>query len=102
MRAHFLLAFFSFSSFAACVHTTLAVRGETLKPAAEAFHQSIRWRDFKAASGMIVPERRTAFDSARRAMKDEKDLTISDYQLDELKVAPNGEKGWVTSHVSWV
>ena len=65
---------------------------ETLKPAIEAFHRSARWRDFRGTADLIVPERRTAFIKARSASKDEKDLFITDYQLEDARLALTQKK----------
>ncbi len=60
---------------------------ETLKPAVDTFHQRARWSDFRGASELIVPEKRDAFVRARDKMNDAKDLHITDYDLEDAKVA---------------
>jgi len=74
---------------------------EELKPAVEAFHQRIRWRDFRAAAELIVPEHRDAFIKARARFDDEKDLFISDFQLEEAKLAPDQSAAQAVSRISW-
>lgn len=76
---------------------------EDLKPAVEAFHQRVRWKDFRAAADLIVPERRDAFLKARAKLKDERDLFISDFQLEDAKVttASSGGVANAVSHMSW-
>ncbi|MFZ5470802.1 MAG: hypothetical protein ACOZIN_15360 [Myxococcota bacterium] len=85
-----------------CVHTPKTGSLETLKPAAETFHQRIRWRDFHGAAELIVPERQEAYLLARRQQNDERDLTVSDYQLEDAKLSTNGLRATVTSRISWV
>src|SRR4051812_10452038 len=60
---------------------------DELKPTIEAFHKCARWKDFQCIANLLVPSKRDAFLKAREAMKDERDLTISDYELEEAKVA---------------
>ncbi len=74
---------------------------ETLKPAIEAFHRSARWRDFRGAADLIVPERRTAFIKARSVSKDEKDLFITDYQLEDARMADDRQTAEVVSRINW-
>jgi len=81
------------------------VRAETdvrdVKAAAEAFHRRVRWKDFQSASDLVVPERRAAFLAAREAQRDERDLTIADYELLELRVEPDSGRAEVVSRMSW-
>src|SRR5689334_2890775 len=53
---------------------------ELLKPTIEAFHQAARWKDFQTIGELLVPEKRDAFMQARKTMKDERDLFITDYE----------------------
>ena len=87
---------------AGCAHGPASAALATLKPAAEAFHRSIRWRDFRGAEDLIVPERRALFEKAIRARSDEKDLSITDYQLEDIRLSADGTRGIVVSRVSWV
>ena len=73
---------------------------DDLKPAVEAFHRAVRWKDYRGAADMIVPERREAFLKARKQLKDERDLYISDFQLEDAKVSKAGIATAV-SHMSW-
>ena len=83
---------------------TVPKRGttETLKSAVETFHQRIRWRDYRGASELVLPERRDRFLAARAAHHDDKDLSVTDYQLEDMRLAPDGLSAAVASKVGWV
>lgn len=74
---------------------------QAVKTAADTFHRRTRWKDFTSASTLIVADRRQAFLDAREAKRDERDLTISDYELLELRLDPNGERAEVVSRITW-
>ena len=74
---------------------------EMLKPTIEAFHQAVRWKDFQAISQMLVPEKREAFMAARKTMKDERDLFISDYEIQDAKLSLDLLKAAAVSHIKW-
>ena len=74
---------------------------ELLKPTIEAFHQAARWKDFQAIGELVVPEKKDAFIAARRAMKDDKDLFISDYELEDARVSLDMLKASAVSHIKW-
>jgi hypothetical protein len=74
---------------------------EELKPAVEAFHQRVRWKDFRAAAELMVPEHRDAFIKARAKLKDEKDLFVTDFQLEDAKLAPDRNVALAVSKLSW-
>ncbi|MBI3184617.1 MAG: hypothetical protein HYZ28_20975 [Myxococcales bacterium] len=73
-----------------------------MRPAAETFHQRIRWRDFRGAAELIVEERRQAFESESRAKDDERNLTVTDYRLEDARVSDDGQKATVVSRISWL
>lgn len=85
----------------ACAHIKRTADLESLKAAADTFHQRIRWRDFRGAAELIAPERRAAFQSARDALRDERDLSITDYQLEDVRLSADGSSAVVVSRVSW-
>jgi hypothetical protein len=85
--------------FSACATTKGDV--DTLKPTLTAFHQEMRWKDMRQLSGQLMPERREAFDKASRARDDEKNLFVTDYQLEDCKVQPDGVTAICYSKVSW-
>jgi hypothetical protein len=74
---------------------------EELKPAAEKFHERIRWKDFRGAAELVVPELRMRFVRSRLASNDEKDLFITDFQLEDAQVAANRLEASVVSRISW-
>lgn len=74
---------------------------ETLKPSAEAFHQRVRFKDFRGAAELLVPERRSTFVRARERDNDERDLFFTDYDLEEAKVAPDLSQASIVSKLSW-
>lgn len=87
---------------AGCAHTSKQTALEALKPAVENFHKAVRWKDFRAASRLIVPERQEPFLKARRTLKDEQDLSITDYELEELKLSEDGQRATATSQIQWM
>ncbi len=75
---------------------------DSLKPSVETFHQRVRWRDYRGAAELLTPERRDGFEKAVRARNDDKNLTITDYQLEDAKLAQDGQSAEVVSRLSWV
>jgi hypothetical protein len=74
---------------------------DELKPAVEAFHQRVRWKDFRQASQLIVPERRDSFLRARTRLNDERDLFLTDFQLEDAKPSVDRSAARTVSRVSW-
>ncbi|WP_375771757.1 hypothetical protein NR798_12975 [Archangium gephyra] len=68
----------------------------------ESFHQRVRWKDYRIATRFIVPERRQDFERARREKQDERDLSITDYDIEEVEVVEEGERAIVTSRIKWM
>src|SRR5437868_3482545 len=102
MAPHTALALALALALASCAHVPKSGGIETLKPAADTFHQRIRWRDYRGAAELLVPERREAFGKARAEKHDDKDLTISDYQLEDARLFGDGDRALVVSRISWV
>ena len=67
----------------------------------ENFHKRVRWKDYRFAAKYIVPERRQDFERALRERKDERDLDITDYEIEEVEFAEDGERAIVTSRIHW-
>ncbi len=86
----------------ACAHAPKSGGLETLKPAVETFHQRIRWRDYRGAAELLLPERREAFLKARAEQQDDKDLTITDYQLEDARLLGEGDRALVVARLSWM
>ena len=85
---------------AACA-TVKTPDAEELKPAVEAFHQRVRWKDFRGAAELIVPERRDGFVKGRSKLNDDRDLFITDFQLEDAQVLPDAQLARVVSQMSW-
>ena len=85
-----------------CAHTKKKSDLETLRPVVESFHQRVRWKDYRIAARLIVPERRQDFEKARREHQDERDLSITDYEIEEVQVVEEGERAIVTSRIKWM
>ncbi len=86
----------------ACATTSKKSNLEALKPTVESFHQLIRWRDYRSAARLIVPERRTDFQRARIDLHDERDLTITDYEIEDVKLSDDGQRATVQSRIQWM
>lgn len=74
---------------------------EAFKNAAERFFHDVRWRDYTSATEAIVPEKQDAFSRARRLGHDDKALEITDYELEQMKLAPDALSGQVIVNLSW-
>ncbi len=61
----------------------------------------VRWKDFRGAAELVVPERRDGFGNAREAKRDTRDLSITDYQLEDARLSPDGTRATVVSRISW-
>ena len=84
-----------------CAHAQRTEATAGLKRTAEQFHQRVRWKDFRSASELLVPGRRRPFADARDRGQDERNLAISDYELEQLTLAEDGLSGTVVSRMSW-
>jgi hypothetical protein len=86
----------------ACAHGQKSSGLEGLKPTVEKFFERIRWRDYRGAAGFLVPERRAAFEKARAASRDDRDLTITDFELEDAKLSADGLRAFVAARISWM
>ena len=75
---------------------------EEMRSTAELFHERIRWKDFRGAAELVVPERRERFKRAVSARGDERDLSISDYELEQAQLSSDAKSATVVSRVSWL
>jgi hypothetical protein len=73
-----------------------------LKPTVEAFHRHLRWKDFRGATDFMVDERRAAFIKARLDRNDDRDLTVSDYQLEDCTVEADFITAACVSRINWI
>ncbi len=74
---------------------------DDLKPAIRALHQSFRWKDFRGAADMMVVERQDEFVKARAKAKDEEDLFVTNFELEDAKIAPDKLSAKVFTRISW-
>jgi hypothetical protein len=85
----------------ACAHTKKTSDLETLRPTVESFHQRVRWKDYRVASRYVVPERRQQFERVVREREDERDLDITDYEIESVEMVDEGQRAIVTSTFRW-
>jgi hypothetical protein len=83
-------------------HTSGGQSPEALKTAAEHFFQDVRWKDYTGATGVIVAEKQDAFAKARRVGHDSRELEITDYDLESIKIAPDALSGQAVVNLSWM
>ena len=83
-----------------CAHTK-KVDLEALNKTVEGFHKRVRWKDYQLAGRYVVPERRGDFADALREHEDERNLDVSDYELEGVEVSPDGERARVVSRMRW-
>jgi hypothetical protein len=75
---------------------------EGLRPVVEDFHQRIRWKDFRGAAKYLVPESREGFLRARAERHDDRDLSITDFELLDVQLAPDGMRATVVTRMQWM
>lgn len=87
--------------FAACA-TTNKGDLDLLKPTLDTFHGRMRWKDYGQLPPLLVPDKRIAFVKACNARDDEKNLFITDYQLEDCQMTPEDQTVAICmSKVSW-
>jgi hypothetical protein len=86
----------------ACAHSPRGASTETLKHAAEELHQRARWRDWRGVAELVSPERREAFLAARKRGNDERDLTLTDYDILDVRISDTRVRGLVISRIAWI
>lgn len=84
-----------------CAHLTPS-RLEDFRTEAEAFHHRLRWKDFQGAASFLIPSRQREFLQAREKQNDERNLSISDYQLEEAQILGEGQKAVLVSRMYWL
>ncbi|MGQ0505489.1 MAG: hypothetical protein ACT4TC_09230 [Myxococcaceae bacterium] len=85
----------------ACAHSP-TTRMESLKRATDTFHKMARWRDYRGASELVISERRMEFTKGRMTANDDRDLTVTDYQLEDAKLSPDGNRAEGVSRINWM
>jgi hypothetical protein len=86
----------------ACAHTTQSTGLEGLRPVVEDFHQRVRWKDFRGAAKYLVPESREVFLRARAEHRDDRDLSITDFEILDVQLAPDGMRAIVVTRMQWM
>lgn len=74
---------------------------DDLKPAVRALYQSFRWKDFRGAAELMVLERRDDFVKARTKLKDDQDLYITNFELEDAKLSPDMLTARAVTRLSW-
>lgn len=84
-----------------CVHTKAAGTSETLRQAHDTFFRFLRWGpDLRGAAQVVLPERQKGWlDNALDGKSDE-DLKVTDSEIDDLKLLPDGTATTVTK-LTW-
>ncbi|RKG67133.1 hypothetical protein D7W79_35700 [Corallococcus exercitus] len=86
----------------ACAHTPPKSDLEELRPVVEGFHKNLRWRNYRALSSFLVPEERKDFERQRRELHDDRDLTVTDFEIEDVKLADDGRSATVHSRIQWM
>ncbi len=86
----------------ACAHTPQSTGLEGLRPVVDDYHKRLRWKDFRGVARHLVPERREDFLRSRRELQDERDLSITDFEVLEVALEPDGMRATVTSRLQWM
>jgi hypothetical protein len=74
---------------------------EDLKPSMRALYQSFRWKDFRGAAELMVAERREAFVKGRTKLKDDRDLFITNFELEDAKISADMLTARAVARLSW-
>src|SRR5271166_1790478 len=83
----------------ACSHN-LFDPGPNLKTDADDFEKALRFQDYAGAAQLVVPARRQTFLAARR--KEGNDLEVTDMEVIDVQMAPDGKQAVVVSRMRWV
>jgi hypothetical protein len=73
-----------------CAHQRAAASADSLKTAHESFLRFLRWSVLRDASQILVPESEKAWLDGALDAKDDENLKIIDYELDDLKMRDKG------------
>jgi hypothetical protein len=85
----------------ACCVTIPKGEIDDLKPAVELFHQRVRWKDFRGAADLLVAEKRAAFLKARSKLNDDRDLFITNVDLEDARLSPDLLIANTVTKISW-
>jgi hypothetical protein len=75
---------------------------DSLKSAAKELHQRARWRDWRGFVELIVEDRRGAFLAARKNAHDSRDLSITDYEVLDVRMKEGNVRGDALTRMSWL
>jgi hypothetical protein len=87
---------------AACAHAPQQPDAAGLPPTVESFFDKVRWRDLRAAAQWVIDERRQDFLKAVAKRQDDRDLSVTDFALEDVRFSPDGRTATVLSRVRWV
>ncbi len=96
-----------YTAIVCCVATGCATTGnkgdvDALKPTLELFHGEMRWKNYRTLAQQIVPEKRVAFSKASEDRDDEKNLFVTDFQLEDCALnATDQTLAVCMSKISW-
>jgi len=74
---------------------------DELKRSAERFDRQIQWADLRGAALNLTPVARELFlaDVARR--DDERNLKVTDIEVEDMQIAKDGKTAFVTAKLTW-
>ncbi len=72
---------------------------DLMRTSLESWHRYIRWGDFRSAQKFIAPERRFEFLKAVLENKDDENLKINEYELEDAQLV--GSTAMALSKVTW-
>ncbi len=88
------------SALSGCAHSK-SDTADQLRRTADQFHKLVRWNDLRGASELLTADRREAFLDEVSKYRDERDLKVTDYELEDLKLNADGKSGTVVAKMSW-
>ena len=74
---------------------------DDLKPSMRALYQSLRWKDFRGAADLMVAERRDPFIKARKTLNDDRDLFVTNFELEDAKLSADLLTARAVTRLSW-
>ena len=85
----------------ACAHVRTGSKDE-LDHQVDLYFKALRWKDFHAAAALVSTERRAQWRRARIAHKDEQDLSVTSFDIEEERLSPETGGGHAFVKVTWV
>ena len=83
-----------------CAHQRAAASADSLKTSQESFFRFLRWTVLRDASQILVPESQHDWLEKALDAKDEDNLKVIDYELDDLQLHDKGTATTVT-RITW-